>query len=479
MGGSGSLAAIALLVLATPVIGAEAPMNYRLVYARAGAADVRVEIRPPSVLAGPAVFVMPRAIPMGYGEQHFDVFVADLTATAPDGAALAVTRQEGPRWHIAAGAALLQYTVDVRRMESAVLAASDTSKIRDGYAGLLGYSVFGYIEGREGAPIALEVQGPDGWPVVSTLGANSHPSRTMVSAPDFYALADSQVVMGPRVSVVPIAGARVPLALLLYAEVPVDTARMARAIATAFTRVADYFGAIPFQRYTVVQEIVRPVSPSHRYNFSMEHLDSMTSTVTADLALTPNAPAAIETRAVFNFAHHIAHAWVPKRASGVGYFPFQWELAPLIDTIWFAEGFGQYAAIMAIAAGEPDPAGYRERLLQRRFRDTLAAAPPFLRRLGLVDLSRVASTRYSEDFRTGQLVFSRGGLLAAAIDDRIRAETAGRKDLRDVFRALVARQARTGRPFGVEELPLLIGETTGVDVSTLYRDALGPLEQLH
>lgn len=300
-------------------------------------------------------------------------------------------------------------------MESVVREASDTSKIRDGYAGLLGYSIFGYIEGREAAPIALEVQGPHGWPVASTLGVGSHRSRTVVSAPDFYALADSQVVMGPRVSVVPIAGARVPLALLLYTEVPVDTARLTRAIATAFTRVAGYFGAIPFQRYTVVQEIVTPVSRSHRYNFSMEHFDSMTSTLTADLALTADAPPAIETRAVFNFAHHIAHAWVPKRASGEGYFPFQWELAPLIDTIWFAEGFGQYAAIMAIAAGESDPAGYRERLLQRRFRDTLAPAPPFLRRLGLVDLSRVASTRYSEDFRTGQLVFSRGGLLAAAI----------------------------------------------------------------
>jgi hypothetical protein len=34
-------------------------------------------------------------------------------------------------------------------------------------------------------------------------------------------------------------------------------------------------------------------------------------------------------------------------------------------------------------------------MLDRRFRSNVNAAPPFLKRMGLVDLSRVASTRYS------------------------------------------------------------------------------------
>ena len=467
---------LAVLAMTARAGGADAPLTYRLTYR---APEVRVEIRLATPLAGTAVFVMPRAIPMGYGEQHYDALVANLAAVAADGRTVTVTRQEGPRWAIDAGAIAVTYTVDIRRMESVVLAASDTSKARDGYLGLLGYSVFGYLEGRENAAIALEVEGPEGWPVISTLGDGVHRSRVAVGATDFYSLADSQIVMGPRVSVVPVSGTRVPVTVLLYAEVPVDAARLARAASTAFTRVADYFGEIPFSRYTILQEVVTPVSPAHRYNFSMEHLDSLTSTLTAELALTSDAPAATETRAVFNLAHHIAHAWVPKRASGEGYFPFQWELAPLIDTIWFAEGFGQYAAIMAIAAGEPDPAAYRERLLQRRFRETLAAAPPFLRRLSLVDLSRVASTRYSEDFRTGQLVFSRGGLLAADIDDRVRAATGGRKDLRDVFRAMLASPAPERQSFAVDSLPRIIAAATGVNVSDLVAQALAPLEQVH
>jgi predicted metalloprotease with PDZ domain len=170
----------------------------------------------------------------------------------------------------------------------------------------------------------------------------------------------------------------------------------------------------------------------------------------------------------------VAHAWVPKRAYGEGYFPFQWELAPVIDTIWFAEGFGQYAAIEAIAAGEPDPAAFRRGMLERRFQANLDTAPAFLKRLDLVALSRVASTRYSEDFRTGRLVFSRGGLMAAAMDDRIRSETRNAKSLADAFRYLLAWSARERRAFR-HELPVLIRDATGVDVRPVMEDWLRPL----
>jgi predicted metalloprotease with PDZ domain len=148
----------------------------------------------------------------------------------------------------------------------------------------------------------------------------------------------------------------------------------------------------------------------------------------------------------------------------------------VLDSIWFAEGFGQYAAIMAVAAGAPDPAAFREGMLQRRFRANVAGAPPFLKRLSLVDLSRVASTRYAEDFRTGRLVFSRGGLMAAAIDDRIQAESKGAKSLRDAFQYLVAWTARERRAFATDELAPLVREATGVDTSAVVAEWLRPLQ---
>ncbi len=87
-------------------------------------------------------------------------------------------------------------------------------------------------------------------------------------------------------------------------------------------QVIAYFGGAPFPHYTILIELLRPVSPEHRSGFSMEHLDSSTYYLGMDRGITSKSTAEQRDRERFNFAHHIAHAWVPKRAYGEGYFPF-------------------------------------------------------------------------------------------------------------------------------------------------------------
>jgi predicted metalloprotease with PDZ domain len=181
----------------------------------------------------------------------------------------------------------------------------------------------------------------------------------------------------------------------------------------------------------------------------------------------------------FNIAHHIAHAWIPKRACGENYFPFQWELAPMIDTIWFSEGFGQYAATDALADALPQEQriAFHERLLDMRFRDTLKAMPAFLKRIPLVELSHTASTLYSVDFRVGRTVFSRGGLMAAEMDALIKEKSQGQKRLRDALRYLVEWSAREKRGFRVEELPEIFQKATGVDTRGVLEKWLAPMPE--
>lgn len=456
---------------------APAAVSYDFRYAAGGDEAVTISLAWEGPLAESRALVMPRAIPMGYGEQRYDAFVSDVSATSATGATSAPAREEGPRWRLAPGTTRVTYRVDLRRMEREVHAASDQSRVRDGYLGALGYSVFAFVDGFEARPVRLRVAGPAGWPVVSTLAPRWPVASTRVdaTADDYYALADGQIVMGPKAEIRRLATAPVPLYLVSYAEGPVDLDRVARLATTAFTRVVDYFGTVPFAHYTLHQELLTPISPAHEYGMSMEHLGSSTYYLAASAGLTAASTAADDARVLYNFAHHIAHAWVPKRAYGHGYFPFQWELAPVLDSIWFAEGFGQYAAIVAVAAGAPDPAAFRTEMLQRRFRANLDAAPGFLRRLPLVELSRVASTRYAEDFRTGRLVFSRGGLMAAALDDRIQAGTNGARSLREALRYLVAWTGREQRAFTLDELPGLLREATGVDVQAVVDEWLQPL----
>jgi predicted metalloprotease with PDZ domain len=359
-------------------------------------------------------------------------------------------------------------------MEREILGAADASRARPRYAGLLGYSVFGYLDGLETRPVRLEIAVPADWPVFTTLAPAAPPprGRTSAAAADFYALADSQVAMGPELQVLRTPG-RESLYLAAYAEGPADLPLTAGLVTQAMDALVAYFGTTPSPHYTAVLQLLKPVSPEHGYGFSMEHLDSSHYFLAADGGVTQATPEPQRRRVLFNFVHHLAHSWIPKRAAGEGYFPFSWELAPVIDTIWLSEGFARYAAIEALADAMPAAEGtaYRQALLDR-LRATVAGMPAFIREMPLVELSRIASTRYSEDFRTGQTLFSRGALLADALDARIRQETGGRKRLRDFLRYLVAWSARERRGFRTDELPALLREATGVEARDVWERGL-------
>lgn len=456
-------------------------VSYRLVY-RPETSYVEVTLEVPRALAGPVVLVMPRAVPMGYGEQPYDDFVDAVKAFSETGDAVAVERSEGPRWTLGgldARVARVSYRVDVRQMEATIFSAADASKLRPGYAGLLGYSVFAFLEGREEEPVRLRIDAPEDWSVFTTLapGVPAPLGSASADADGFYALADSQIVLGPEAKLRRLEGP-VPLYLAVYAEGPVDVDLVGRLVSETMEKVVAYFGEAPFAHYTVHMELLRPLSEEHDYGFSMEHMDSSTFYLDEGRGLTPASPAREILRTRYNFAHHFVHAWIPKRAYAAGYFPFTWELAPVLDTIWFSEGFAQYAAMEALADAMPEPEGrqYRRTLLERRFESSLREAPLFIRRMPLVELSRVASTRYSQDFRTGKNVFSRGGLMAAEIDAAIREATGGRKRLRDALRFLMAWSYENRRPFEMDDLPEIFRKATGVETRTIYERWLKALE---
>ena len=476
---------------APPAPESNARCTYRLAYAADGATEVQVTLECRDLPAGRHTFVMPRAIPMGYGEQPYDKYVRELRAASGadvpfrverESTDLAATDKAAPRWRLdppaVPGATLerIEYAVDLAAMEREILGASDASKVRPGYVGLLGYSVFGYIEGYENEPLQLEVTAPADWPVFTTLApkAPADTGATKAYAGDFYALADSQILLGPNLNLRR-TDAEVPLFVAIYAEGAVDHARVAVEAEVTMERIIDYFDFPVFNHYTVHMELLKPVSPQHQYFFSMEHLNSSTFYLGHEDGLRADSPVANVTGVRYNFAHHFAHAWIPKRAYGEGYFPHLWETAPVLDTIWFSEGFAQYAAMDALADALHDEGPvFRQRMVQRRFRATLTEVPPFLLRLPLVEVSRIASTRYSEDFRTGRAAFSRGGLMAAEMDERIRSASGGKKRLRDALRYLVRWGLREKRGFRIDELPAIFAEATGVDTRDILEKWLAP-----
>jgi predicted metalloprotease with PDZ domain len=465
------------IALGLPVLAAgEETLNYRVRYDLAVPSVVHITVKFAAPTDAPLTLIMPRSFPGGYAQRPYDPFVINVKAYTGIGGAANVRRDEiGPRWSVGDRGELVsrvEYDVDIARMEREIFDASDTSKIREGYVGLLGYSVFAFFEGWENRATDLQVAAPAGWPVFSTLAPQvpAETSKLTVRAPDYYALADSQIMMGAKLQLRKVSGidGNAPLFVSVYSESDDDLALEGALARDALDNVTTYFGKAPFSNYTVVLEFLKPVSSRHAYNFSMEHLNSGTFYMDVDHALTANSSDIEKETHRFNYAHHIAHSWIPKHAYGPGYFPFNWEMTPVIDTIWFNEGFGRYVAIAALADALPIDAAarYRKEKLDRLRRITVEA-PDFLQRMRLDELSREGSFLYADDFRVGMNLFARGALMAAEMDDRIRSQTQGQKSLRDALRHLMDWSAQNHRAFRVEELPVIFRQATDVDTADI------------
>ena len=445
---------------------------YELHYAGANDPRVNVRITPDSPLSAPAALVIPRSYPGGYSFVPYDDFVENVNALSPDGKSIECKKDaDGPRWaigHQGERISRIEYRVNVNRMEDRLRDSVESSKIRKDYVGLLGYSVFGFIDGLEKSPITLQVDGPADWPVLSTLDPLATvPNGTVKArAANYDILADSQVVMGPGVQFRALPG-KIDLMMAVYSEGHEDMDAESKLAREALDRVQEYFGDTPFPTYTVLLELLQP-REGHDYNFSQEHDTSGTFSLSVDGATNAQSAESHHYSALFNYAHHMAHSWVPKRVWGVGYRPFNWELTPVIETIWFNEGFGRYAGIQAILAGLPEEERKTrwERVMMRT-RGILNDAPPFIKRMPLTLLSQEASFLYAKDFRTGMNIFGRGFLMAAEMDERIQAQTGGKKNLRDAFRALLAWSDKNQRALQVEEMTGIVSESTGVNVQDI------------
>ena len=475
MSGTIRCAALGMMLARTVAAQDAAAVRYSLRFDQGDSTGVSVSITLPTPISTPIDFAMPRSIPMGYGTQPYDRYVLDLVARDADGVKLAITDLDGPRWRIASSAAhalaSIEYRIDVRRMEAAILNAGDASRVRHGYVGLLGYSVFGFVDALLDAQVTLDVHVPTGWPVYSTLSATPSRGTITVHARDFYALADAQLFAGPDL-VLQRAPHDVPFTLALYSEQPGFDAKAIGVLAdSALRQTLAYFGTTALSRYTASIEILTPLSEQHEYRFSMEHLES--ATYRFAVGQLDTGPAGRD-RTYYNLLHHTVHSWLPKQCAPAGYYPFTWDYAAPIDGIWFSEGWAQYIAADIFGGSGPAGAERRRARVALRFDGAAADTLPPLRGRGTAELSRIAAHQYSDDFRISATVFSRGAGMASAIDDRIRQATRDRKSMRDVARGLMSWCDTSGAPVTADVIGRVVKERTGVETRDLIDSWLAP-----
>jgi len=460
------------LFLAISIISS-AQLNYTLSYKDSSSATLKVSIQTSVPLTAPLSFVMPRSIPGHYSSSAtYDKFIMNLYAINNQGEKMAMRKDfnDVPRWYYNDTGKLInriEYEVNLKKMER-TLTPGDASIIRTGFVGILNYSAFGWIDGTEKEPVQCTVETFEQWPIFTTI----QPSASMTKGSlkfatgNYYALADGQIFIGPRIRVKEFKGI-VPLFVASYSETEdeyLDDYGLQGI--ESMEILNDYFGKLPFQHYSIMLRKAIPVEPGSAPALAMEHLQSSTFFGdTSGMRKSKMSPDAV-LRSMPTYLHHMSHAFIPLPCYGDTYRPYVMEIPPIMNNIWFNEGFMWFLAYDRLKLES----------MKTNFYNSVYNTSGIIKKMSLQQLSQTASTLYGSDFRIGRGVYSRGALMAIEMDNYLKEKSKGKKSVKDVLRYLYNWSKENKRAFTMEEFPVLINKACGIDLSEIYKKWQLPVE---
>lgn len=461
-----------IILMACFCLPSSGQVSYSITYNDSSSSKVKITIRPTKLKRGPIVFIMPRSVPGAYSILRYDSFIEGLSAIDNAGETLSVHKDSNgaPRWYCTDTAKVitqLTYEIDLRKMESQ-LDPTDASIIRRGFAGLLNYSIFGWIEGTEQQPVQCTVHTFDQWPVFTSTQPTMQMAKGTLTfnVENYYTLADGQLFMGPQFQVKEFKGL-VPLFIASYCQTGHEYLEdYGKQGIMSLEILHDYFGELPFKQYSILLRKALPLEPGSVPPFGMEHLQSSTFFGdTSDFRSNPLSKAEL-VATMPAYLHHMGHSFIPLRCYGDAYRPYVKEIPPVINNIWFNEGFMWFVLYEALKSDR----------WEKLFYNNTYKADPLIKKMSLQELSQEASFMYSSDFRLGRAVFSRGAGMAIEMNNYIKEKTGGKKSMKDVLRSLYYWTKENKRPFTMEEFPLLINKASGVNLTAIYNKWQLPIE---
>ena len=463
--------AIAIPFLLSPGF-VSAQLSYHLVYKDSSSPLIKVSIQPSKSLTAPFSFIMPRSIPGGHDIFIYDRFIENINAIASDGKKTALIKDinDAPRWYCNdTGRQILriEYEVNLDKMERR-LAAGDASIIRPGFAGILNYSVLGWIDGTEQQPVLFTAETFSNWYIFATNQPVLSPAKGTFGfeTASYYTLADGQIFMGTGFRIKEFKGI-VPLFIVSYCQTGDEYLDdYGTQGISSMEILKEYFGELPFHRYSIMLRKALPLEPASAPALAMEHLQSSTFFGDTSGMRKESMSRQDILRTMPTYLHHMSHAFIPLRCYGDTYRPYVMEITPIINNIWFNEGFMWFLAYDTL----------KNERLKTNFYNSAYNTSSIIKKMSLQQLSQTASTMYGSDFRIGRAIYSRGALLAIEMNEWLIEKSGGTKSMKDVFRYLYNWSKENKRSFTMEEFPLLINKACNIDLSTIYKKWQLPIE---
>jgi predicted metalloprotease with PDZ domain len=415
---------------------------------------------------------LPAWIPGSYLIRDFAKHVVQLRAES-QGHPLMVQKIDKSTWCCAPSMGPLVISYEIYAWDSSVRAAHlDTT-----HGFFNGTSVFLRVEGQVARPCAVTILPPEGeaychWQIATTLpraGAELYGFGNYQAA-DYDELIDHPVEMG-QFSLATFNACGIPHDIAITGRHRVDMGRLCRDLKILCEQHIHFFGEpAPMDRYVF---LITAVGEGYG---GLEHRAS-----TAVLCNRNDLPRAgeTETREGYrNFlglcSHEYFHTWNIKRIKPAAFTPYNLRNENYTRLLWAFEGItSYYDELGLVRSGLISQENYLEVLGQTI---TRVLRSPGRFKQSLAESSFDAWIKfYQQDENTPNAIvsyYTKGSLVALALDLTLRRETQGKCSLDKVMRVLWEAYGKTGIGVPEDEIEQLTEEVSGLDLSTFFDAAL-------
>ncbi len=423
-------------------------------------------------------FFMPAWIPGSYLIRDFARNVVRISARA-GGRAVAIEKIDKNTWGCAPCTEPLTVTCEVYAWDHSVRGAHlDTT-----HCYFNGPSVFLAAVGHEDCPCEIDLERPVGpqygaWRVATAMRRLDAPEGGFGTyvANDYDELIDHPVEAGVF-SLARFEACGIPHEIVLTGSHRADLERLCRDL----SKLCDYHirffaGPAPMERYVflIAAESEAYGGLEHRASSSLmcrrddlpyRHQEKVTENYRSFLGLC---------------SHEYFHTWNVKRIKPSAFVPY--DLSREIPTrlLWVFEGITSYYDDLALVrCGLITRESYLEVLAQTITR--------LLRGSGRYKQSVAESSFdawikfYKQDENSPNAIvsyYTKGALVALALDLTLRRLTANGRNLDDVMRILWIRHGQPGKGVGDNDVRITINEVAGTDMDEFFRSAVDGTEEL-
>lgn len=452
------------------------PIHYRIVPARPQAHifEVRLRIAEPDPQG--QVLRLPAWIPGSYMIRDFARHVVRLWAYAGEHP-LAVDKLDASSWRCEPAAGAIEVVYEVYAWDLSVRTAYlDTTR-----AFFNGTSVFLAAVGQEHRAATVDIQPPPGdgyghWRVATAMPRAGAPRGGFGTyrAPDYDALIDHPVEIG-ELTTMSFRACGVEHEVAIAGRHDADLERLCADLSRICEQHIGLFGEpAPVDYYLF---LVMPVGEGYG---GLEHRAS-TSLICRRQDL-PHRGQQAPGDGYFDLlalaSHEYFHTWNVKRIKPAAFVPYDLSRPQHTRLLWIFEGFTVYYEALALRRAELlDDSAYLERLGRVLSNVTRTSGQ---HKQSVAASSFDAWTKfYKQDENASNAIvsyYSKGAMIALALDLELRLETGGQYSLDDVMRALWREHGDGTRGLDEEGFQPLCEAVTGVELGDFLARAVDGTE---